>query len=428
MKYRYGGLVRYLAGATTARLGDDMSAPAVLLLGLAVTGSPADAALVLTGLTVSTAVGGPVLGATLDRSPAPGRLLAVMLGAYGLGVAALLVLLPSVPLAVTVSVGVAAGLFAPALTGAWTAQLPTVVQERRARVDAVVPPGLVLRGYALDTGTYNAAGLVGPGLAAVLATALGAEVAVAVSALLVLVAIPFALTLPARPPAQGPPAPRASLVADVRAGFAAIARSADLAGATALSLVSYAGFAAFVVSVPVLGERIGGRATLGPLLLSVSAVGSLVAVAAVARWLPRARPYPMLLAATTLVGGGLVVAALAHDAWWGVVAAVLVGLGEGPQLTALFWVRHAEAPVRLRTQVFTTAASLKTGAFAVGAAVGGRLAEQSVTWALLAAAAAQGAALTVGYVVPAALRNRRHSCSAAGRSAVCEHEGDAASR
>lgn len=388
MKYRYGALVRYLAGATTARLGDDVSAPAVLLFGLAVTGSPGDAALVLTGLTVSTAVGGPVLGATLDRSPTAGRLLAVMLGVYGVGILALLAVLPTLPLAVAVSVGVVAGVFAPALTGAWTAQLPRVL-----------PSVLMLRGYALDTGTYNAAGLVGPGLAAVLATAFGAETGVAVSALLVLLAIPFALTLPPSSPAAVPPVTTTSLVADVRAGFAAIARSADLAAATALSLVSYAGYAAFVVTVPGLGERIGGRATLGPLLLSVSALASLVAVAVVARWLPRARPYPMLLAATALVGGGLAVAAAAHEPWVGVAAATLVGIGEGPQLTALFGVRYAEAPARLRTQVFTTAASLKTGAFAVGAAVGGQLAERSVTWALLAAAAAQPAALLLASAV-----------------------------
>ncbi|MQA77191.1 MAG: MFS transporter [Streptosporangiales bacterium] len=410
--------MRYLSGATTARLGDDMSAPAVLLFGLAVTGSPADAALVLTGLTVSTAVGGPVLGAMLDRSPIAGRLLAVMLGLYGLGVAALLAVLPTLPLTVVVSVGVAAGLFAPALTGAWTAQL-----------ERVASPDLMLRGYALDTGTYNAAGLVGPGLAAVLATVFDAAAAVAVSAVLVLAAIPFALTLPARPPAPGPPRTRTSLVADVHAGFAAIVRSADLAAATALSLVSYAGYAAFVVSVPGLGERISGRATLGPLLLSVSAVAALVAVAAVARWLPRARPYPLLLAATALVGVGLAVAASAHHAWWGVVAAVLVGLGAGPQLAALFGVRHAEAPARLRTQVFTTAASLKTGAFAIGAAVGGRLAEYSVTWSLLAAAAAQPVALTLASAVryvPG--RGRRRPRVPAGERALCEHEGDAASR
>ncbi len=63
-----------------------------------------------------------------------------------------------------------------------------------------------------------------------------------------------------------------------------------------------------------------------------------------------------------------------------VVAALVLGIGEGPQLTALFAVRHREAPVHLRGQIFTTGASLKITAFALGVAAAGPLA----TWSLRA--------------------------------------------
>ncbi|NEB11953.1 MFS transporter, partial [Streptomyces coelicoflavus] len=66
----------YLAGATAARAGDEMSGPALLLAGLAVTGSATGASSLLAGITVAAAVGGPVLGALLDRAVRPGRLLA----------------------------------------------------------------------------------------------------------------------------------------------------------------------------------------------------------------------------------------------------------------------------------------------------------------------------------------------------------------
>ena len=67
-------------------------------------------------------------------------------------------------------------------------------------------------------------------------------------------------------------------------------------------------------------------------------------------------------------------------------AVALSGVGEGPQLTALFSVRHRESPEHLRGQIFTTAASLKVAGLAAGAALAGPLAGRSVTACLLLAA------------------------------------------
>lgn len=49
--------------------------------------------------------------------------------------------------------------------------------------------------------------------------------------------------------------------------------------------------------------------------------------------------------------------------------------------------RHREAPARLRAQLFTTGASLKTTGYAAGAALAGQLADAALPAALLAAAA-----------------------------------------
>ena len=91
MKSRYlppRGLRRYLAGAATARAGDEMSGPALLLLGFAVTGRPATGSALLASVTVAGAAGGPAFGALLDRSRRPERLLAGTLAAYALGIVA----------------------------------------------------------------------------------------------------------------------------------------------------------------------------------------------------------------------------------------------------------------------------------------------------------------------------------------------------
>ena len=59
------------------------------------------------------------------------------------------------------------------------------------------------------------------------------------------------------------------------------------------------------------------------------------------------------------------------------------------KLTALFAVRHREAPDHMRGQIYTTAASLKIAGMAAGAAIAGPLAGRSVTACLLVAAATE---------------------------------------
>ena len=77
-----------------------------------------------------------------------------------------------------------------------------------------------------------------------------------------------------------------------------------------------------------------------------------------------------------------------------------------PGLAATFAVRQLEVPPELRGQIFTTAASLKTGCFALGAGLSGpAVVAWGATAAIVAAAVAQLAAALVG----AALLRQRHS-------------------
>jgi hypothetical protein len=80
----------------------------------------------------------------------------------------------------------------------------------------------------------------------------------------------------------------------------------------------------------------------------------------------------------------------------------VAGAGEGPQLTALFAIRHRETPARMRGQVYTTAASLKIAGLAAGAALGGPLAGHSVTGCLLIAAGTELCAAACGLLVAGA--------------------------
>ncbi len=364
---------RYLGGTAASRAGDEMAGPALLLLGFAVTGSAATGSALLAGLTVAAAVGGPVFGALLDRSPRPDRVLALTLSAYALGIIAVAATAGRLPVPLVVLITLAAGLFTPAVAGGWTSQLPRIVT------------GPVLsRGFALDAMTYSAASLAGPALAAVIAAGLGARTAVAAAAALVALAIPSACWLSRYPPVQAS-APRPAPYRQVAAGFAAIVTRRPLLRATVTSVVSYAGIGMLLVCCPLLGaQRLGGSAR-GALLISAIAAASLVVNSILARRPPRGQPDVRVLVSTLVIGVSMAAASVAPG-WLTMAAVALGGAGEGPQLTALFAVRHRESPEHMRGQIFTTAASLKIGGLAAGAALAGPLAGHSVTACLLAAA------------------------------------------
>lgn len=379
-RYRLGA---YLAGATVARTADEMSGPALLLLGLAVTGSARTASLLYAALTIAGGCGGPLFGVLLDRSAAPGRLLAWALAGYAAGLGVVAVVLGHLPLLAVAGLAAAAGFLAPSLTGGWTSRLP-----------GIVPAPRLARGYSLDVSTYAAAALIGPALAGLVAAAVGAGWAMAVVVALLLVATPVAAGLPRPAPADpaGHAAGRTSVLADLRAGFGAILRVRPLLRITGCSVIAYLGVGMLVVACPLLGQRYLGGADRGALLLSLLAAASLIANAAQSRWPPRLAPDTMFALSTALAGVAYLGLAAASSAGWVIVAIAVAGLADGPQLSAVFAVRHREAPARLRAQVFTTAASLKLAAGALGAALAGHLAS-SPPLVLVVAAATQAAAL-----------------------------------
>jgi len=386
MIFRYPdgrGLRRYLAGAAAARAGDEMSGPALLLLGFAVTGRPETGSGLLASLTIAGAAGGPLFGALLDRSRRPDRLLAWTLVAYALGIVAVQAAAGRLPMPALAAIALLAGLFNPAVTGGWTAQLPRVVTGRELD-----------RGSALDALTFSAASLAGPALAAGVAAGIGARAAVLTAAALVMLAVPSACSLSRYRPGAGQC--RVALGRQMAAGFAVIAARLPLLRATVTSVVSYAGIGMLLVCCPLLGAQRLGDPARGALLISAIAVASLTVNAILARPPRRRRPGQLsqsrrgwpdtwVFASTLVIGVSMAAAALAPG-WLTLAAVALAGAGEGPQLTALFAVRHRETPPNLRGQVYTTAASLKIAGLAAGAALAGPLAGWSVAGCLLIAA------------------------------------------
>ena len=381
IKERRYTITHYLFGALPARLGDEMSGQAILLIGLALTGSAALGSTTMAALTFSAAIGGPLLGAVLDRSPHPGRVMVIAISLYAIGITCITLLLGHAPLWITTVVALGAGLLMPAISGGWSSRLKTFVAEEQ-----------LTRASAIDATTFNIAGLAGPAVAGLVAAAFGAHWAIIVLVALLVAALPMAWALPRKSFTDQVKA--ASFREDVLAGFKIIANNKKLFRITLMSIISYMGIGMLWVVYPLVGQELLGNPGFGGVLASVVSAAALVATAVYAKWPTTRSPDIVAFATTVILAVAMLILAYAGGVAVALIALGIVGLADGPQLAATFAVRHREAPERFRGQVFTTGASLKITAAALGAGLAGQLTGVSLKLTLVAACFVQlGAAI-----------------------------------
>ena len=372
-KERRYTLIHYLFGALPARLGDEMSGQAILLMGLTLTGSVALGSTVLAALTFSAAIGGPLLGAVLDRSLHPGRVLMYALGLYALGISCIALSLGHTPVGISIAIALATGFLMPAISGGWSSRLKSFVADEQ-----------MTRASAIDATTFNIAGLGGPAVAGLVAAMFGACWAVIGLAILLVVALPMAWSLPRKTISKSP-AHATTFVQDVMAGFKIIVRNKKLFRITLVSVISYMGIGMLWVIYPLVGQELFGNAGYGGILASVVSVGALVATIAYARWPTKHSPDTIAFITTLILSMAMLMLAFSGNIVLALFAMLVVGLADGPQLAAIFAVRHREAPEQSRGQVFTTGASLKITAAAIGAALAGQIAGVSLLFVILIA-------------------------------------------
>jgi predicted MFS family arabinose efflux permease len=372
----------YLA-ATLARLASEMFTVAVVLLVLARTGRPALAGAVVAASTLPSVVSGPLLGAWLDRT---GRRRTALASNQVLLAASLLAILAAAGRApgwALLLLAAAAGVTAPLATGGFTSMVPALVPER-----------LLARANALEAASFNSAAIAGPALAGAVAAAVGPAVAVGLEAALAVLALLAITRLPAVARVAAHAA--ASLADTIRQGLRHLARTPPLRGVTVATAVAMGGLGLLTLALPFLAERLGaGQAGAGYLWAALEAGGMAGALAA-ARWQDAWQPQRVVLAGLALQGLVMASWPLAGSFPVALLLVALAGLVEGPAFAALFATRQRYTPPGLRGQIFTTGASLKVGAFAVGAALAGpAVTVGGVGGALLLVAASQllGAAL-----------------------------------
>jgi MFS family permease len=383
----------YATVATCARSATEALGPALLLSALASGRGEHDGALVLAAFTGLAALSGPLVGALLDRTTHPGRVIRLATAVLALVVAVLSVTMPTAPIIVLVLIAAVGGFAHPALTGGMTAQLPTLVS------------GPVLdRVYGIDAATYNIGAILGPPLAAA-AVVLGRTGPVVFTMVLLLVAL---AVLPlVHFPTRSERGARRSFVRDITTGFRGLVSTPHLAYASVLTTIGFAGQAAFLVTVPLIANAQTGSLAASGWVFGAAALGGVISTLAVARR-PVRDTDQLLTFATLAIGVAFAVLAFSPIFAVTVAAAFAYGAVEGPLLTALFRIRTREAAPQVRSQVFTTGASLRTSVFAAATAVFGAMLGAGVTSLLVAGALLQ--VVAVAAAVGAATRIR-HSAA-----------------
>lgn len=383
----------YLVTATLGRSATESAGPALLVVAVAVLGSATTGSYVAASLSASAAIAGPVVGALLDRSRHPRREFAGFLLLLAITLAAIALTIGRVPLVVVLLLAFAAGLAYPAITGAWSAQL-----------SRLVPADRLSHAYGYDAATYSVASVVAPPAAAAL-VAVAARAPLWMPVALALVALLALARMPLHPRVvDGPPQP---LRQSLRDGFDALARRPALRRTAVITTIGFAGTAAVFVAAPVLAqERTGSLEFTGVILGTVAAGGVVSSIGLTRR--PVDRPDRMIIAMTAVGGVCVLAIGLAPTVPLLLVAAFALGVSEPPLLAAIFQVRIRESPAHVQGQVFTTAASLRTSAFAVATAVSGWLLHTGV-WSVIAfGAALHFVAVAVGLFAGPPLPPRRH--------------------
>jgi MFS family permease len=360
---------------------------------IATLGSATTASYIVASLTASAAVGGPVVGAIIDRARSPRRGFTLAMVTMAAGLAAIALALDHVPIGVVIALAVFAGLGYPALTGAWSAQLPKLIPANR-----------VTHAYSADAATYSVAAVIAPPIATALVF-FSATAPLWMPVVLLVAAMGLLRTVPL--PVRGDTPHPVSLWHDLRAGLGAIVGRAGLRRTAIITTVGFAGQAAIFVSAPILAQSIGGSLGFTGVILGVFAVGGITTAAWFTRR-PVKRPDRAIIVSTILSGIALAAVGLAPTAGLLLVAAFAMGATEPPLFSAMFQVRVRESPSRVQAQVFTTSASLRMTAFALATALSGWLLHWGVGVVIAVGVLMHVVSLVIGIATGPPLPPRRH--------------------
>ncbi len=357
-----GVVARYAVAATLARVADAGASTALVLLALERTGGAAAGGLLAAATTLPHLAAAPAVGLLSDRVRSVRRLYAASFLCFAAGMVGVQVTLGRTAVVVPLACAVGAGLVGPLLSGGMTSLL-----------GGLVPATALPRAFAVDSGIYSAAGIVGPATVAAVAGLVSPAAGLLVVAVAAgLAAAVFGLLPVAVRATPSKPVELRSLFA----GAVALWRAVPLRGSTVATTVSFVGAAGVLpVAAALFAGQLGRPASAGGVFLSVFAVGALVGSLALSAR-PLRRGHARRTVYLSVFATGVLLAAAAASPSYGVALVLFAaaGIADTPMLTATFLIRNEYTPTAVRTQVFTTAAGLKIGSSAIGSAFAGLVA------------------------------------------------------
>jgi MFS family permease len=380
------GYLPFVSAATLARVSDEMFSVGVVLLVLDRTGSAGLAGLTVAAITLPSLISGPLLGAWLDLTGRRRRLMVADQLLISTMLVALVLVAGHGPNWTIPLVVLMAGLTYPLSFGGFTSFIPAIVPED------LLPPA-----NALETTSFNSALVVGPALAGTLSGAFGPATSLIVEAALALVALVLILRIPDLD-RGGRPRDGRTLLGVAAAGIRQIVSVPQLRGITFAAAIGLGGLGLMTVAFPLFAvEHLGGQRSDAGFMWAAFAAGSTAGALALMRLQRRVPPERIVLSGYALFGTAMLTWPLAGSLPALLVLIAVAGLADGPALAAQFAVRQRVVPPELYGQVFTTAAGLKVGSFAMGAGLAGPVVTGlGSAEAMLLAAAAQVTAAVVG--------------------------------
>jgi predicted MFS family arabinose efflux permease len=175
----------------------------------------------------------------------------------------------------------------------------------------------------------------------------------------------------------------------------------ELRGVTVAGALGLGGLGLLTVAFPLFAvDHLGVQRSAAGYMWAAFALGSTVGALGMVRLQQRLKPWTVVISALIVFGALMLLWPLATALPAMLVLIALAAVADGPALAATFAVRQQVVPPKLYGQVFTTAAGLKVGSFAVGAALAGPVAAAAGSGgALVVAAAAQFAAAGAGFAL-----------------------------
>jgi predicted MFS family arabinose efflux permease len=356
------GYLPFVSAATLARISDEMFSVGVVLLVLDRTGSAGLAGIAVAAITLPSLISGPLLGAWLDLTGRRRKLMVLDQLLIASMLVTLVLVVGNAPDWMIPLVVLVAGLTYPLSFGGFTSLIP-----------AIVPEDLLAPANALETTSFNGALVIGPALAGTISAAVDPAASLLIEAGLALLALLLILRIPHLD--SGGRRSGGTLVGVALEGLRQIFTVPELRGITAAGAIGLGGLGLMTVAFPLFAvEHLDGERSYAGYMWAAFAAGSTLGALTLVRLQRRIPPERIVVVGYAVFGAVMFTWPLAGSLPALLLLIAAASLADGPALAAQFAVRQQVVPPSLYGQVFTTAAGLKVGSFAVGAALAGPVA------------------------------------------------------